>query len=157
MAIHFHAPAAPHSSQKPLVSCRDRAPPYSQSCHTALPGPYKYQLDTAKNTKQKGIDRLTHQLAGRFGIRRTSGVPDHPPGWLGHPYLEPSAVAHGVEPRAYSYKNLLRNSSVLMCCQKSFSSSSPISVHSHSTTKSSKWSSPRTPNTLPPVRQVMGT
>lgn len=52
------------------------------------------QLDTAKTTKQKGIDRqlVTHQLAGRFGITRTSGVPEHPPGWLGHPYLEPSAV-----------------------------------------------------------------
>lgn len=62
---------------------------------------------------------MAHQLTGRFGITRTLECLSR----LGHPYLEPSAAADGVKPRAHSYKNLLRNSSVLMCCQKSFSSS----------------------------------
>lgn len=138
MAIHehFHAPAAPHSSQKLLVYAGTELLPIPRAA-TQLPQDHNSSqpLDTAKNTKQKGNDRLaeTHQLTGRFGIRRTSGVPGHPPGWLGHPYLEPPAVTDGVKPRAYSYKNLLRNSFVLMCCRKSFSSSSPISGHNHNT------------------------
>lgn len=57
--LHFHAPAAPHSSQKPLVSHR-YTPPYSQTCPPSSPRTTTspQQLDTAKNTKQKGIDKL---------------------------------------------------------------------------------------------------
>lgn len=146
------------------MSCKDRAPPYFQSCHTAPPGPQPPHSSWTqpKNTKQKDTDRqvVAHQLTGRFGITGTSGVPELPPGRLGHPYLEPSAAADGVKPRAHSYENLLRNSSVLMCCQESFSSS--ISDHlwpqpQHSSTKSTRWSSLRAPNSLPTARSVVGT